>query len=148
VERLETSHELRFVVDLGHPAPLHVGAGGKAILAFLPERDARSVLDAVGVRGRARGLLMRELADVRRLGSAVSKGERVPGSASVSAPVFDHEGRAIGSVSILSLAVRMPEDVVRSHRELVREAAAAISRELGWSRGSPVVAGERRDRRG
>jgi DNA-binding IclR family transcriptional regulator len=61
--------------------------------------------------------------------------------------VFDHEARAIGSVSILSLAVRMPEDVVRSHRELVRETAEAVSRELGWSHGA-VAVGERRGRRG
>jgi DNA-binding IclR family transcriptional regulator len=147
VERLETSHELRFVVDLGHPAPLHVGAGGKAILAFLPERETREVLDAAGVRGRARGLLLRDLADVRRVGSAVTRGERLAGSGAVSAPVFDHEARAIGSVSILSLAVRMPEDVVRSHRELVRETAEAVSRELGSSHGA-VAVGERRGRRG
>jgi DNA-binding IclR family transcriptional regulator len=148
VERLETAHELRFVVDLGNPAPLHVGAGGKAILAFLPEREAREILDAAGVRGRARGLLLRELAEVRRLGSSVTRGERVPGSGSVSAPVFNHEERAIGSVSILSLAVRMPEDVVRSHRELVRQTADAVSRELGWRRETAIAAGDRRRRRG
>jgi DNA-binding IclR family transcriptional regulator len=148
VERLETSHELRFVVDLGHPAPLHVGAGGKAILAFLPERERREILDAGAVRGRARGVLLRDLAEIRRAGSAVTRGERVPGSGSVSAPVFDHEARAIGSVSILSLAVRMPEDVVRSHRELVRETADAVSRELGWSRPGPASAAERGPARG
>jgi IclR family acetate operon transcriptional repressor len=148
VERLETSHELRFVVDLGHPAPLHVGAGGKAILAFLPEREARDVLDAAGVRGPARRLLLRELGEVRRLGSAVTRGERIPGSASVSAPVFNHEGRVIGSLSILSLAVRMPEDVVGSHRELVRQTADAISRQLGWSGGAPGTPGKREAGRG
>lgn len=133
VERLETSHEVRFIVDLGRPLPLHVGAGGKAILACLPPEEGDQILASAKVDPRSRQRILRDLAEIRRTGSAVSMGERIPGSGSVSAPVFNHEGRVVGSVSILSLAVRLPADVQESYRPLVVQAARAISRELGWS---------------
>ena len=47
--------------------------------------------------------------------------------------MFNHEGRVIGSVSILSVAARLSPDTVQSHAELVRQTAAAVSRELGWA---------------
>jgi IclR family acetate operon transcriptional repressor len=132
VERLETSQEVRFVADVGKPLPLHTGAGGKAILAFLPPPEIDRVLAAAALPTGAERALRRTLGDIRRSGSAVSFGERVPGSGAVSAPVFNHQGRVIGSVSILSVAVRLSPDTVRSHAELVRQAAGAISRDLGW----------------
>jgi DNA-binding IclR family transcriptional regulator len=132
VERLETSRELRFVVDLGAPLPLHLGASGKAMLAFLPAEEMEEVLGDARLGPRMRAALRRELAGIRRVGSAVSLGERIPGSGSVAAPVFNHERAVIGSVSILSLAVRLSDDVIRSHRELVRQAGEAISGALGW----------------
>jgi DNA-binding IclR family transcriptional regulator len=147
VERLETTRELRFVVDLGTPLPLHVGASGKAILAFLPADEVAEVLDGARLGPRARAALRRELEGIRRLGSAVSLGERIPGSGSVAAPIFNHERSVIGSVSVLSLAVRLSDDVIRSHRELVRQAGEAISEALGWEPGPPTGR-IRADRRG
>jgi DNA-binding IclR family transcriptional regulator len=138
VERLETARELRFVVDLGVPLPLHVGASGKAILAFLPTDEVAEVLSEAKLGPRARAALRRELDGIRRLGSAVSLGERIPGSGSVAAPVFNHEHSVIGSVSILALAVRLSDDVIRSHRELARQAGEAISRALGWEPDLPA----------
>jgi IclR family acetate operon transcriptional repressor len=132
VERLEASQEVRFVADVGKPLALHTGAGGKAILAFLSPPEIDRVLETAGLPAGDERALRRGLAGIRRTGVAVSFGERVPGSGAVSAPVFDHAGQAIGSVSILSVAVRLSPDTVRSHTELVRQAAGAISLDLGW----------------
>ena len=140
VERLEASQEVRFVAELGKPLPLHVGAGGKAILAFLPAAEIDRVLKAARLGPSGAGRVRRALGEIRRSGYAVSFGERIPGSGSVSAPVSNHEGRVIGSVSILSVAVRLSPDTVRSYGELVRQAAEAVSRDLGW--GGPEAAGE------
>jgi DNA-binding IclR family transcriptional regulator len=133
VERLEASQEVRFVAELGKPLPLHLGAGGKAILAFLPPPDIERALVAARLGPAEERQVRRALAEVRRAGSAVSVGERIAGSGAVSAPVFNHEGRVIGSVSILSVAARLSPDTARSHAELVRQAAGLISRDLGWA---------------
>ena len=132
VERIEASQEVRFVAEVGRPLPLHVGAGGKAILAFLPPSEIDRILAAVSLPLGSERALRRALADTRRSGAAVSFGERIVGSGAVSAPVFNHEGQVIGSVSILSVAVRLSPDTVRSYSELVRHAAGEISRDLGW----------------
>ena len=132
VERLEASQEVRYVADLGTPLALHVGAGGKAILAFLPAPEIDRVLAMASLPARAARALRRVLADIRRSGVAVSFGERLAGSGAISAPLFNHEGRVIGSVSILSVAARLSPETVHSHSELVRHAAGEISRDLGW----------------
>jgi IclR family acetate operon transcriptional repressor len=131
VERLETSQEVRFVAEVGKPLPLHVGASGKAILAFLPPSEIDRVLGAASLPPSRDRELRRALADIRRSGAAVSFGERLAGSGAVSAPLFNHEARVIGSVSILSVAARLSPDTVRSYSELVRHAAGEISRDLG-----------------
>ncbi len=134
VERLEASQEVRFVADLGKSLPLHVGAGGKAILAFLPGPEIDRVLKAAELSRREEEVVRQGLAEIRRSGSAVSFGERIAGSGAVSAPVFNHEDRVIGSVSILSVAARLSPDTVKAYRELARHAAEAVSGDLGWGR--------------
>lgn len=141
VERLDTSHEVRFVVELGRALPLHVGAGGKAILANLPddERDdivARTQLDEHAARD-----LLGTLAAIRRLGVACSSGERLPGTRSIAAPVFDADGTVVASVSILSIQSRLEGVDEAPLREMTRASAAEVSSALGWSGGDTERAG-------
>lgn len=132
VERLDTSREIRYVVDLGRPQPLHAGAGGKAILAFLPDAEIHQLVESTGL-GRAQvKRLMIELESIRQAGSSVTKGEQVPGACSISAPVFNHEGVVVASLSILCLESTLQARTERNFRRLVREAAANVSGELGW----------------
>lgn len=134
LERLDTSREIRYVVDLGRPQPLHVGAGGKAILAFLPEAEIRELLEMTDLSAAKIKRLLKELNSIRRIGSSTSKGEQVPGACSISAPVFNHENAAIASLSILCLESTLQAKTEREFSRLVREAAANVSRELGWSK--------------
>lgn len=132
IERLVTSHELRHVVDLGRHLPLHVGAGGKVILAFLSEDEVLDLLSRTDLNQRRRQRLLRDLEAIRAQGTAYTLGERIPGAGSISAPIFNHEGRVVGSVSVLSLQSRLPKKVVERLRPQVRLTAAAISTEMGW----------------
>ena len=141
VERLDTSHEIRYVAEIGWPLPLHVGAGGKAILAFMDEAEVLGIVEDANLStGRIRKLT-RELREIRSAGTAYTLGERLPGAGSISAPVFDHEGAPIASVNVLSLESRLNVGTVRKFRRLVRAAAMAVSGELGWQ---PIGARRRR----
>ena len=133
IERLDTSQEVRFVVDLGRHLPLHIGAAGKAILAFLPEPEIHGILDTADLDQPTTKRVLRELSEIRRVDTAYSRGERVPGSRSISAPIFSPEGAAVASVSILSLEFRLDEINVVEFRSLAREAANNISTDFGWS---------------
>ena len=132
VERLDTSHEIRYVAEIGWPLPLHVGAGGKAILAFMDEAEVHGILKEANLSATAVRRLYRDLREIRGAGTAYTLGERLPGAGSISAPVFDHEGAAIASVNVLSLESRLNAGTVRKFRRLVRAAAMTVSGELGW----------------
>jgi len=71
------------------------------------------------------------LDDVRRLGFSDTSGERVAGSRSISAPIFNHEGMVVASVSVLSLHSRMQRREVNECRRCVKATALEISSEMG-----------------
>lgn len=139
VERLDTSFEVRFVIDLGRRLPMHIGAAGKAILAFLPDSEIAEIMTRAKLPARQERQLKKDLEEIRRLGFSDTCGERVPGSRSISAPIFNHEGMAIASVSILSLESRLHQREVKECRRRVKIAAMDISNEMGSSRYSSVA---------
>lgn len=125
-EQLEGRHAVRQTVEVGAEAPLHLGASGKAILAFLPDGPRPA-----GARGAA---LEPDLERVRKRGYAVSHGERIAGAASVAAPVFDRDG-VVGSISAAGVLARSDARTTARYAQVVLAEARALSRELGW-RGS------------
>jgi DNA-binding IclR family transcriptional regulator len=134
VDQLVSPHEIKMSVELGRPFPLHAGSSGKAILAFLPERVRDSILGGSLERLTSRTptephALEVELAAIRRQGSAISRGERQPGAASVAAPVLDGSS-VVGSMSVCGPEYRFDEAAVERYRDLVHAAAAKLSAEL------------------
>jgi DNA-binding IclR family transcriptional regulator len=129
-EQIESRNAVRQTVEVGSEAPLHLGASGKAILAFLPEA-------ARPPRVRAAGLDA-DLERVRRRGYAVSRAERIAGAASVAAPIFDHRGAVVGSVSAAGVLARSDARTTARYGAVVAAEARALSRALGW-RASPTA---------
>src|SRR5215471_1271537 len=81
VEQLVSPQEIKLAVELGRPFPLHAGASGRAILAFLQEDARESILkqplerltsQTVTDRAHLRSLLVA----TRESGVAVSHNER------------------------------------------------------------------------
>lgn len=139
VEQVESLHPVRQTIPIGGRAPLYVGASSKAILAFLPiDRQERILAMAVGAR-RVDGtpidpaLLRDEIQTIRQQGYAISRSERILGATSVAAPIFDHRGEVIGSMSVAGVTVRQNQADLEALGPLVRETAAGLSIELGWS---------------
>jgi len=120
-EQLEGRHAVKQTVEVGAEAPLHLGASGKAILAFLPA-DARPA---------AARAIEADLERIRKRGYAASVGERIPGAASVAAPVFDRDG-VVGSISAAGVAARSDARTTARYGAVVAAEARALSRELGW----------------
>lgn len=140
VARHESSQSVRVHTEVGNRRPLHVGASGKLLLAFA----ADDVVDAVLARALERftsttivepDQLREELAAIRAAGYAVSLGERDAEAVSVAAPLRDHSGAAVASLSIASPASRTKPDTIERHIALVVERAAMLSRTLGHARG-------------
>ena len=89
----ERTSGLRDTVPLGSALPLTAGSGAHVLLAWEPAELVSHLL------GQAQ-FSARTLNEVRRNGWSHSVAEREPGVASVSAPVFDRQGRVVAAVSI------------------------------------------------
>lgn len=137
IDLMRSSQNLRPIVEVGMPVPLHAGAAGKVLLAWLPEEE-RDDLVASSVARFGGGPkfdpegLRSQLLQVRQQGWAASSEERSPGVAAIAAPVFDAGGEVVGAVLVSAPAARLPARQRRRIVPLVREAAARASGSLGF----------------
>jgi DNA-binding IclR family transcriptional regulator len=127
----------RQMPEVGIVIPVHASALGKALLAFLPEdaeRVAQSELRSMtGETITAPDALREQLDDVRRSGVAVEQDEAVLGESGLASPVFDSWGGVVGAIGIVIPSGQLPTGQPADHdaRDVIRETARALSRELG-----------------
>jgi IclR family acetate operon transcriptional repressor len=138
VEVVLSSQNLRPFVEIGAALPLHVGASGKALLAWLPDGEAEQVAQASWARFGGTpsldvGALQSALSRVRKRGWSGSDGERSRGVAAVAAPVFDASGQVAATVVLSGPSVRLPAKTRRSLAPLVCRAASEASTGAGYS---------------
>jgi DNA-binding IclR family transcriptional regulator len=134
----------RQMPEVGIVIPVHASALGKAMLAFLPEDEKRVITS-----GELRSMtgetltspedLRQQLDEVRASGIAVEQDEAVIGESAVASPVFDSWGTVVGAIGVV---IPSGGDVTRHEaRDVVRETARALSRELGAQSWPPRASG-------
>jgi DNA-binding IclR family transcriptional regulator len=137
-DRVESRQPIRYVAELGEPAPLHAGAAGRAILAgmedaafmaWLENAELASVTPSTPHDGES---LRRLREEDRRRGYAVSRGERVPGGGAVAAWFRGADGSVAGSLVVTSPIERLP----RQREREMGDALAAAARTLAWRLGN------------
>jgi IclR family KDG regulon transcriptional repressor len=135
--KVDTTRPVRFVVDLGHTAPLHVGAAGRAILAGLGEEERLQTIEALALLPFTestitnRGELLATAQSDRLRGYSVSTGERAKGATAIAAPFFDAFGTCLGSVVVVQPAERFQETDPEVIGAAVVEAGRELSARLG-----------------
>jgi IclR family acetate operon transcriptional repressor len=135
VDQVTPERDVKMVVQLGKPWPLHAGASSKAFLAFLEAgeideyltRKLERLTPLTITQPRA---LRKEIDAIRRAGYATSMGERLEGAGSVAAPVLDRAGKPAVVVSISGPVERMKKGADHAARLLVK-ATGELSRRLG-----------------
>lgn len=138
LEQVPSSHPVKCLVAIGHRFPLHTAAPGKALLAFLPEQERQAYLERIPfTRFNERTItdpeqFAQELAEVRRRGFAVDRGEELEGLHCVAAPIFNHRGYPLASIWITGPAERLRLELFDPMASYVMEAAAEISRRFGY----------------
>ncbi|MBX5451059.1 MAG: IclR family transcriptional regulator [Thermogemmatispora sp.] len=150
IEVVRSPHNLRPFADIGAPLPLHRGAAGKVLLAWLAEEERRALarasherFDREQVRGERswdEGAFLAELEQVRRQGWAYSEGERVSGVAGLAAPIFDRRGQVAAALTLVAPAARLGPQQRERAIPLVCEAARRASYDMGHP-GSATDAG-------
>jgi DNA-binding IclR family transcriptional regulator len=138
IEVVSSLHNLRPFAEIGAPLPLHRGAAGKVLLAWLPPAERAALASASAARfGDAQSFdlarFAAELEQVQAAGWAVSEGERVPGVSAIAAPIFAPGGLVAGAVALVAPSARLGEAQRAQYIPLVCAAAGRISADLGAS---------------
>ncbi|WP_247007129.1 IclR family transcriptional regulator [Halorientalis litorea] len=106
-------------VSPGYREPLYATASGTAILAHLPEDRIDAIVAAIDFESVDResvadeAALRQELDRVRSADVAYNEGEYIRNLWSVAAPVFDGDGRLLGSMSVSAPVHRLQHEGVR-----------------------------------
>lgn len=139
IERVETDHPIRAVIQLGSAVPLHGSSNGKAMLAHRTEDEVRAIVGDRLERHTDKTIVdwaefFSELERVRNRGYATNVGEWRTDISAVASPIFDHDGVAAASLSISAPSSRMTVRLRDSYGPLVTEAAQRVSATLGYMR--------------
>jgi DNA-binding IclR family transcriptional regulator len=135
VQRAEGSQRVRSSTQIGAREPAHLLASGKCLLAGLPADRLAADLARFALPSARLEELRAELALARQRGYAVSEGDRWAGVSAVAAPVLDHTGTAVASMSVSGPSGRFPADVVLTVAAAVTAATIHASAELGFQGG-------------
>jgi DNA-binding IclR family transcriptional regulator len=143
LDTVESVQEVRLVGTVGVTTPIgELGAKCKVVLAFLPPSEQARILDQVRWErvNFTRTTLRDELIQIREEGVARSYGERLPGAASIAAPILDSRGQVVGSIAVAGPIGRWTSQSMAGLEPVLREATHSISAELGFGVGlvSPV----------
>lgn len=136
----ECSKPLKYSIAIGELAPAYATSAGKAILAHLPESDVAQYLAAVGLTPITKksitdpDSMRRELNEIRSIGLAYGREEFHEGICGIAAPVFNFYGSVVGAVVVTLPSIRFNRETKRFIEPRLKEAAARISRELGFAR--------------
>jgi DNA-binding IclR family transcriptional regulator len=135
--KVDSSRLLRYQIPLNTQMSVLWGASGRSILAFLPEahidriRTAESAAPASGEQVPSRPKLEKDLAEIRKAGVALSRGQKIPGAVGIGAPVLGTNGTVIGSLTATVPATDLTTSKEKEIRLLIRSKAAELSMRLG-----------------
>jgi IclR family KDG regulon transcriptional repressor len=138
IECFESTKQLRTYSVIGIRAPLHCTAVGKAILAYLDDEEVEEIIRSMGlprftqntITDRVR--LNAEVRKIRDSGFATDEMEHEEGVCCVGAPVRNHTGQVVASISVSGPSQRITPVRIEEIAPLVMERAAEISRRLGY----------------
>ncbi|QJR15006.1 IclR family transcriptional regulator [Usitatibacter palustris] len=137
VNKLDSPRPIKAMTTIGSRVPAACASTGKAILAFLPDREvtlALSLLKRFTPLTRMRRVdLDRDLESARKQGYAVNHGEWRAGVCGIAAPVRDSDGHVIASLGVWGAE----DSILGPRREelsaMVLETSREASRDFGFT---------------
>lgn len=125
------------MLNIGVSVPLYATAGGKAILAFLSDKEIDTYLDTVKLTPLTPTTitdprkLRQELMDIRKSGLAYNDGEQFEDLVAIAAPVFGLYNKVIASISLPFPKSRFNSQKKKLIEKTLRDSSAKISRKFG-----------------
>jgi DNA-binding IclR family transcriptional regulator len=138
VEEIPGVHPFRFVLAPGKPFHLHTSAPGKAMVAFLPEGERKTLMAKIEYKRfnektiRNIGDYRKKLEEVRKKGYAVDFAEEIEGMHCIGAPIFNRRGYPIAAIWLTGPSFRLEPINFESIGKEVKKYADIISQSLGY----------------
>jgi len=125
---------------IGHIAPMHCTGVGKLLLLNYNAKQLDDFIETTGLKKYTDSTiltkenLIEELETVRLQGYAYDNEECEMGLRCVAAPIYDYSERIIAGLSISGPTVRMEQDILHRHLDLILPVAKQISINLGYTK--------------
>lgn len=115
MDKRDGTHSLRTHSRIGHRAPMHAGASGKAILAFLPENEADAIIRREPLTRFSKNTitdpkkLKSDLSRIRKQGYVISIEEIDIGTLGIGVPLLRLDNYPVGSISVSGPCLRFDD---------------------------------------
>ncbi|WP_442596933.1 IclR family transcriptional regulator [Parapusillimonas sp. JC17] len=137
LDRYEGPSPVRVLtLEVGSRRPLGLGAGGLAMLAFLPEEEREALIASLATDVPAKGGsrleidLHKAVARCRKDGYAFIRNQVNPGVSAVGVPLFDSLDQPIAAISVAAIDGRMGPARIQSLASILQTRARAIRKAL------------------
>lgn len=130
IQNVESLRLIRMSIENGRILPLHLGASGKALLAFEGEKvicQVEQTLDNDAQKVKLRN----NLEEIRTLGYSTTVGEVDTDVFAIAAPIFDTHYRIVASLTLAGPVGRFDKERLPGMIEVLLETTARISQKLG-----------------
>ncbi|GAC1548710.1 MAG: IclR family transcriptional regulator [Beijerinckiaceae bacterium] len=134
---IESTHPLRYAIELNHWLPVHTGASGLAIMAFLTASEVASIIErtrlapATSLSITESYRLELQLQKIREQGCALTRGQRIPGAVGLAAPIFSSDGEVVGDVCLTIPDQRFDPASEAKLLDLLMNCTSCITEEIG-----------------
>jgi DNA-binding IclR family transcriptional regulator len=138
IDKVRGNEAMQLDWPIGTRGPLHCGAAGKVMLAYLRADEQEAVLrsDLAGFTAftiTEPTQLSRALWAIRRRGYAIDDQEVVVGVYCVAVPILDQKVRPVGAISVTGPAVKRAGAEIQPQVAMLTDACARVSRRLGYN---------------
>lgn len=138
IDKVEANNTIRMASNIGRRSPLYSTSVGKAILAYLDEKEVLKIWDSSDIKKFTDNtitdydIFRMELDKIRLHGYAVDDEENEHGVRCVGAPIFNFHGEVEGAISISGPTIRVTKEKVDVIADEVKRCAHLISKNLGY----------------
>lgn len=141
IEKVESKRPVRLFTQVGRRVPLHVTACPRVLLASCPDAEISNYLATTKmVKYTANTVtdpevLWRLIREIREKGYSIAWGELEPETAAVAAPVRDHQGNVVASLSLAGPEWYFRTEDMTALVGRLQDHAREISSQLGYISG-------------
>lgn len=142
IDRKEPQGFIKINSWIGKRNYIHTSAVGKALAAYLPDKELQSCWGKGLPKRTAKTIgsfkqLKEEMVRVRERGYAIDDEEDEVGGRCIAAPIFDGTGSAIAAIGLSGIVSQLSEERLPEIAEMICNCAAQISARLGHRSSRP-----------